>query len=276
VPATWIDLGVLNDVLFQFEDASTRWVTALEPVALKTFYTLGTIELAWSGIRSALSHQGGFEAFFELLIRKTIYLGMVLWLITVAPGLLPVVVGSFQQAGALASGVSGLHPSSFLATGVSIAITYLDHASSLGLLIDPLGIYMAAFGALLTVGAFACMSATLLATLVESLLAISATPFLLAMAGSRWTARIAEGALAHVVRIGIKLFVLYLIAGVANSLTIAWAERINSETIGPVTYLGFMGSVYCLAMVVWSVPRYAASMIQPGLSFGLTPAVGDN
>jgi type IV secretory pathway TrbL component len=97
------------------------------------------------------------------------------------------------------------------------------------------------------------------------------------MAGSRWTSRISEGALAYVVRVAVKLFVLYLIAGVANGLTVEWANRINStEFIGPVSYLGFLGSAYALMLMVWSIPRYAASMVQPTLALGLTPAVGDN
>lgn len=274
---TWLDLGLLNDVLFQFENAAGTWVQGLVPVALATFYSLATLEIAWTGLRTAIRSGGdGLGSFFETLLRKVVLLGFVLWLITVSPGLLPRVIASFQSAGAIASGTDRLHPSSFLATGVSIADAYVKQVNTMGLLLDPFGVMMTASGALVTVFLFATMAAIMVVALIESLIAIAAMPFLLAMAGSRWTARIAEGALAYVVRTGIKLFVLHLVAGVVDVVTVQWAARINSEFIGPVSYLGFVGSAWALTFVVWSIPRYAANIVPPGLSFGLTPAIGDN
>lgn len=276
---TWVDLGLLNDVLFQFENASRAWVTALQPIALATFGSLAALELAWTGVRSALSANSGVERLFEVLFRKTLFLGFLYWLIDVSPALMPLILGSFQKAGAIASGVDRLHPSSFLATGVSIATHYLDNINALGLLLDPFGALMAVFGALLIVLAFAMMAGTMMLGLIESLLAIGAIPFLLAAAGSRWTASLAESSLAYIVRIGVKLFVLYLVAGVIDGLTVEWANRLNQTgmgPLGPVSFLGFLGSAFTLAMIVWSVPRYAANLVPNHLSFGLTPAVGDN
>lgn len=274
---TFIDLGLLNDVLFQFENAAAQWTVQLEPVALATFSGLATLELAWTGIRQALDSKNDATSIFELLFRKVIYLGFVLWLLQVAPGLLAMIMTSFQKAGSLASGLNGLNPSSFLSTGVAVATTYTAQANTLGLLLDPLGVLMVGMGSLGIMLAFAMMAGTLLFTLIEALIAIGAVPFLLATAGSRWTARIAEGSLAYVIRIGVKLFVVYLVAGVANGVTVEWANRIASSSfIGPVSYLGFVGSCYCIAYIVFAVPRYASQMVQPTLSFGLTPAIHDN
>ncbi len=274
---TWIDLGVMNDVLFQFEAASSSWVLALQPLALTTFASLAALELAWTGIRSAIQPQGSLERVFELLFRKAVFLGFVYWLIDVSPALMPLIIGSFQRAGAIASGIDSLHPSSFLATGVSVASNYLSQVNELGLVLDPLGVFMAASGALVTVVVFATMSAMMLLTLVEAMLAIGAVPFLFAAAGSRWTAALAEGALAYVVRVGVKLFLVYLLGAVVNNVTIEWAERVNAAgPVGPITYLGFLGSSWALAVLLWSIPRHAANMVPPSLRFGLSPAVGDN
>lgn len=277
VPPIWVDLGLLNEILFQFENAASGWTTNLLPYALATFGLLAVLELAWTGVRATIDPKGSLDGTLELILRKTIYLGFVLYLIEVSPALLPMVVGSFQQAGAVASGIDRLHPSSFLATGVSIAATYLSQLNAAGLLVDPLGYLMAVPGAFMIVLLFAAMAGIVLLALIESLFAISAVPFLLAMAGSRWTARIAEGSLAYVIRIGVKLFFVYLVGGVANGLTTEWANLINSSTlVGPVSYLAFVGTTFALTLIVFAVPRYAANMIQPTLTFGLTPAIGDN
>lgn len=274
---TFIDLGLLNDILFQFENAAAEWNVALQPVALGTYAGLATLELGWTGIRQAIDSKNDATSIFEHLLRKVVFLGFVLWLVQVSPGLLTMVVASFQKAGSLASGLNGLHPSSFLSTGVAVATTYSEQANTLGLLLDPLGVLMVGVGTFGIVLAFAVMAGTLLFTLIEALIAIGAAPFLLATAASRWTARIAEGSIAYVIRVGVKLYVLYLVAGVANGVTIEWANRIAStQFIGPVSYLGFVGSCYCIAYLVFAIPRYASQIVQPSLSFGLTPAIHDN
>ena len=85
-------------------------------------FLLGSLELSWSGIRYALSnHEGGLFGFFELAVRKLLYLGFVYWLLEASPALLPMIINSFQLAGGQAAGITALRPSTFLATGIAIA-----------------------------------------------------------------------------------------------------------------------------------------------------------
>jgi len=276
---TFLDVGLLNDLLDAFEAATFGWVFTLFPIGRRLFFFLGSLELAWSGIRYALSnHEGGLFGFFELAVRKLLYLGFVYWLVEASPALLPMIISSFQSAGGQAAGITALRPSTFLASGIGIAGDIIAQMNLLGLLVDPFALFMAVVGLFLIVLAFASMAAVLVVTLVESYLAISATFVLLAFAASRWTAGIAQGALTNVLRIAVKLFVLYLVSGVVTGLVIEWAELIRSSdyVVGPLNLLTFVGTSLILALLLWLIPSYAARIVPPGLTLGLSPAVGDN
>jgi len=276
----FLDLGLLNDVLDAFERATSSWVFNLYAAGHHLFFLLGSLELTWSGIRYALSsHDSGLFGFFELAFRKLLYLGFVFWLLEASPVLLPMVISSFQHAGGMASGVTALRPSTFLATGVGIAGDYISQMNLFGLLVDPFAALMAYAGTFMIVLSFAAMAAVLAVTLVESYLAIGAGFFLLAFAASRWTAGIAQGVLTNVLRIGVKLFVLYLVSGVVSGLVLQWADLIRATPdyfVGPLNLLTLVGTCAVLALLLWLIPSYAARIVPPGLTLGLSPAVGDN
>jgi len=273
------DLGLYNDILFTFEDATGRWVAALVPLAQSLFLLLASIELAWTGLRFAVSgRETGILAAVEVLLRKVIYFAFCYWFIRAAPAALPYVVASFQRAGGAASGITALHPSSFLASGAASSLSILDGLHLSGFLTDPLGVLIAFSGVVFSMGAFSLMAASITMTLVETLLAVGATVFLLPFAATRWTHSLAEGALAYVFRAAVKLFVVYLLAGTVSGLTTVWAERLRAASfIGPVDYLTWCGCLLTLALLLWTAPlRIAGSVVPPTLRFGLSPAVGDN
>lgn len=275
----FLDLGLLNDVLDAFEAATSGWVLTLFPVGLHLFFLLGSLELSWSGIRYALSsHENGLFGFFELAFRKLFYLGFVYWILEAAPAILPMIISSFQHAGGMASGMTTLRPSTFLATGIEMAADALSRMNAGGLLVDPFAGLMILLSIFMLVLSFAAMAAILTVTLVESYIAIGANFFFLAFAASRWTAALAQGALANVVRIGVKLYVLYLVSGVVLGLVVEWAELIGSSDffVGPLKLLTLVSTCLVLAVLLWFIPTYASRMVPPGLSFGLSPAVGDN
>lgn len=274
----FVDQALLNQVLTAFDHAIDGWMLTLHPMALGLFYLLGAIELSWSGIRLMMdSRSEGLYPFFELFLRKLIYFAFLRWLLSSAPVALGIVIAGFQRAGATAAGVPTLRPNDFLATGVRIAVDYLQQLDLLGLLVDPLGQLQAIIGMFVIILSFAAMAATLVITLVESRLAVGAVYFLLAFAACRWTAPMAQAAVAHVFRIGVKLFVVYLIAAVVSGLTTQWADQVNSALFtGPISYTAFLMTVVVLALLVWLIPSHAARMVPPSLNLGLSPSVGDN
>ena len=272
-----MDLNLLNDVLDSFDQAVAQWSVALHPVALSLFWGLATVEWAWTWLRLMISQRAGLDVVFETYLRKATYLAFLLLLIDRSDSLLPLIIASFQRAGGTASGITALHPSAFLNTGVTVALDLLSSLDASGFLTDPLGVAVAILGSLMTLLAFFLMAASVMVTLIESFVVIGATYVLLGFGASRWTYQLAEGALSGVLRIGVKLMLTYLVAGVIANLTTIWATQLLEQSpIGPLQLYTFLGASTACAALLWAIPRLASQLVPPGIHFGLKPVVFDN
>jgi type IV secretion system protein TrbL len=272
-----MDLTILNQILDNFDQALASWSAALHPVALSLFWGLATLEWSWTWLRMTISQRAGLEALFETFLRKSAFLGFLLYLIQKSDVLLPLILSSFQRAGGAASGIRALHPSGFLSTGVAVALHILSTLDNSGFLTDPLGVAIAILGSLLTLLAFFAMAAAILFTLVEAYVVLGAAYILLGFGASRWTYPLAEGALSSVIRLGVKLLLTYLVAGLIAALTTRWANQILAESfIGPLDLYVFLGGVQCCAVLLWGIPRLSAQFVPAHLQLGLRPIVFDN
>lgn len=269
-----IDLGLLNEVLDAFDQATAQWSTTLLPVALSLFRSLALLEFSWTFWVLLVSQRATWETIFEVLLRKTVFFGVLLFLIQRSPALLSMILSSFQLAGGSASGITALRPSAFLATGTATAVHLMRQMDALGFVTDPMGNSVATLGALGILLAFALMAAALAVALIESFLVLGAAFILLGFAASRWTYSLAEGALTTVVRKGVSLMITYLLASVLHELTVRWALRLTSaEFVGPFELLNFLGTAIVCALLLWTAPRLAAQLVPSHISFGLNPEV---
>ena len=272
-----MDLNLLNDILDSFDQAVVQWSTALHPVALSLFWGLATIEWAWTWLRLILSQRAGLDVVFETYLRKAVYLAFLLLLIQKSDSLLPLIIASFQRAGGTASGITALHPSAFLNTGVTVALDILSTLDTSGFLTDPLGVAVAVMGSSMTLVSYFLMAASIMVTLIESFVVIGAAYILLGFGASRWTYALAEGALSAVLRLGVKLMLTYLVAGVIANLTTHWATQLLEQSpIGPLQLYTFLGASMACTTLLWAIPRLASQLVPPSLHFGLKPVVFDN
>jgi len=277
-PHLFFDLGTLNDILDAFEAATISWVFNLYPAALATFFTLASIELAWSIFRHVLSTSSTIEGLLDLVARKVLAFSFSYYVLYFAPAIIPLILNSFQKAGTAATGIDALRPSTYLAVGCSLAATFLSQANSLGVLLDPFAIYTIVGASFATVALFALMAAIILMTLIESYLLIPCAVFLLPFSATRWTSSITDGIFAHAFALGLRLLLLMLVGGVLKNFLQVWTEQVQGSNllISPIAYIGFCGELLCLTLVLWNVPRLAQAIIRPSVSFHLTPRVGDN
>jgi type IV secretion system protein TrbL len=274
---TLFDIGFLNDVLDAFEAATANWVFALYPIALRTFFTLASIELSWSMVRHLIATSANLAGLLELVFRKVLVLCFAYYLLYFSPAIIPLLLRSFQHAGGVASGIDALRPSEFLTVGLQIAGFYMAQANSLGILLDPFAANLILLATFISVALFGLMSAIILLTLIEAFLVIPCAVFLLPFAATRWTASIAEGVLVHTITLGLRLFLLYLVAGILRGFLDNWSHQIQLEhLISPLSYVGLNAQLLCLTLVLWSTPRLANRLIRPTLALHLTPAIGDN
>jgi len=277
-PHLFFDLGTLNDILDAFETATVSWVFNLYPVALATFFTLASIELAWSLFRHVLSPTSTLEGLLDLVVRKILAFSFSYYVLYFAPAIIPLILSSFQKAGTSATGIDALRPSTYLAVGCELAATFLLQANNVGVLLDPFASNILLGASFTTVVLFALMAAIILLTLIESYLLIPCAVFLLPFSATRWTSGITDGIFTHAFDLGLRLLLLMLIGGILKNFLHVWAEQAQamSVLISPIAYIGFCGQILCLTLVLWNVPRLARAIIRPTLSFHLTPRVGDN
>jgi len=277
-PHLFFDLGTLNDILDAFETATVSWVFNLYPVALATFFTLASIELAWSLFRHVLSTSSTIEGLLDLVVRKILAFSFSYYVLYFAPAIVPLILNSFQKAGTAATGIDALRPSTFLAVGCSLAATFLAQANSMGVLLDPFASNVLVVASFTTVALFALMSAIILMTLIESYLLIPCAVFLLPFSATRWTSSITDGLFAHAFALGLRLLLLMLVGGVLKNFLQVWADQAQNSNllISPIAYIGFCGQLLCLTLVLWNVPRLARAIIRPTVSLHLSPRVGDN
>jgi P-type conjugative transfer protein TrbL len=277
-PHLFFDLGTLNDILDAFEAATISWVFNLYPLALKTFFTLASIELSWSLFRHLIAPSANLESLLDLVIRKIVAFSFSYYLLYFSPAIIPLILTSFQKAGTAATGIDALRPSTFLAVGCSLAASFMGQANNLGVLLDPFASNVLLVASFSTVALFGLMSAILLLTLIESFLVIPCAVFLLPFAATRWTSSLSEGVFAHTFQLGLRLLLFMLVGGILKNFLTAWAQQAQSGDlmISPIAYIGFCGQLLCLTLVLWNVPRLARAMIRPTLSLHLTPRVGDN
>ena len=267
-----MDDSLVNALGGAYAGASSEWLTRLLPIAQRLFLALATIEIAWSGIRWALADRAGENLLGRLLL-KVMGLMVFYTLLLFAPSWMATLISSFARAGEVASGQPHLDPGTIAQQGVDLTIALFDDAGGLlSLLTLPIWVNLAALFVAL---AFAAIAAMLLSTLIESYLVIGAGVLLLGFTGSRWTVTFADGYLVYAVRVGVKLFLLYLLIGVGMSFPIQWLEALQAGPFSSRALLEVLGGSMIFAFLVFKVPNTAAAMLGPNASFRLERAYVD-
>ncbi len=265
--------GIFNDIAGAYASATSSWLGTLQPLAQRLFLLLATIELIWSGIWWAFATRQD-EIVLVRILRKVVTLMFLYTVLLLAPTWVPMIIGSFVRAGQEASGFEALDPSNVVQQGIDVAVGMFDSIDSvLALLEAPWWLFIAPIFVVLS---FTVIAGILLMTLIESYIVIGGGILLLGFAGSRWTVSFAEGYLVYAVRVGVKLFVLYLLIGIGMSLPETWLSEEFSLLPNPRHFFEVMGGAIIFAMIVWRVPQFAASMLGNRSGFSMDRAFSDD
>lgn len=267
-----MEQDVINAIGGAYATASANWLSNLLPIAQGLFLSLAAIELCWSGIGWVMAERAG-EAVLGRILKRVMTLAFFYGLILLAPSWMPVIIDSFAEAGLMASGQTSLDPGVILNLGINLAIEMFDDAAGLFTLLT-MPLWVAASGLVVAV-AFAVIAGTLLHTLIESYVVLGAGVLLLGFGGSRWTVSFAEGYLIHAVRVGVRLFVLFLLIGVGMSFPVLWLQALEQGAFSTRVALEIMGGSLVFAMTVWKVPQIADQMLGSRASFNLERAYVD-
>jgi type IV secretion system protein TrbL len=274
------DPGVIDGLVLDYETAASSWLARIVPAAERTFALLATLELAISGIWWALGGES-LDAALAALLRKFMLLSFLFSLIYLFPLWVPAITRGFEAAGQAATGTAAVNPAQILDLGITIASNLLLAVGDAGFLADPTGNLLATATALLIVLAFAGVAAQICMTLVETYIVLTGGALFLGFAGFRGTAPFAEGYLLYAFQTGVRIYLLYLLAGVGAGLAREWAALslappgAGGQPPTPSLTLDFQllagALVFCL--LVWRVPGAVAARITQSATVRLQDAL---
>ncbi len=242
LPAHAQGVNVLDGVIRQFQGQAAGWEATLQALALRTFGTLALIEMGWSATKLAFRGADLSEWLAEI-VNQIMTLGLFLALLQNASTWGTAIVESYRAAG-VAAGATAVAPSDVFATGVSLGQKVLGQMS----LWSPAASVSLMIAAIVIEVCFALMAATMVITLVQSYIAISAGVLNMAFGGSRWTRDIAISTFRYALSVGAKLLMLQLLISVGQNIVLGWAAQFSDMTNSSLLIL-IGASIVMLALV---------------------------
>lgn len=242
LPAHAQSVNVLDGVIRQFQGQAAGWEATLQALALRTFGTLAVIEMTWSAAKLAFRGADMSEWMAEI-INQILTLGLFLALLQNAATWGTAIVESYRAAG-VAAGATAVAPSDVFASGVALGQKVLGQMS----LWSPAASVSLMIAAIVIEVCFALMAATMVITLVQSYIAISAGVLNMAFGGSRWTRDIAISTFRYALSVGAKLLMLQLLISVGQNIVLGWAAQFSDMTNSSLLIL-IGASVVMLALV---------------------------
>jgi type IV secretion system protein TrbL len=264
--------GILTDIVSTYERASADWIQHSADITRNLFAALVALELAVTLVAALLRFIGGSAGVGKLsaaLLQKIIYIGLFWAFITSFNLWVPKIILSFDHAGATISGTVGLQPSLVLDRGVYLctlllySVGRLGALNSLAVIPQSFLVYLSALGLLVC---FALIAARLVEALVKSYLILGGAVWFLGFAPFRLTAPLAENYLVTVVRVGVQIFVQYLLIAVGQAVTVEWMTSLTNYTPDqgfrlPLTILG--GAIVYAWLVIKVPSDLAYSLTAP-------------
>ncbi len=265
----------LDAITDAYRSASGAWLARLMPIARRTFITLAGIEIALSGLLYGLRRHA-LDDIAARFVLKFALLAALLAVVTDSATWLPPIVRGFAGAGERATGATGtVDPSDVLDVGVALAGRLLTALDAVGVLRHPALALFAAVSAVIILLAYVVVAAQLVVALVESYVVLAGGVIFLGFAAWRATAGIADGYLTHVIRLGVRIFLLYLIVSLGSEVSRGWVATIQADALfaagSPIGQV--LGGAIIFALLAVRIPEELSERIARHQTTGLAPAL---
>lgn len=265
--------GILDEMALDYRTVSFTWLDRLIPVAQRLFVLLAGIEFVISGAIWML--RGDLDEAVGQFVLKFAFLSFTFALIFSFEFWVPEIINGFTQAGAIGSGQGLIGPSRVLDIGDQVYAAMAEATRTVTVMVNPVSVLTIGLAATLTALCYVGVAVMLVLVLIESYLVLGAGVVFLGFVGFRATAPFAENYILYAFHVGIKLFLIHLLAGLGATLAQSWAAYIRGTAgpldMGPIWQV-LAGSVV-FVLVVMVLPRSFARGITGGASLGLANAV---
>jgi len=270
-----------------FRLTTEAWLTRALDAAQTLFLSLAVLEIVVTGYMIWAGRSKRGEDLISQFAFKIGLLAFVLGLLSTYHRWLPLIAQGFGETAVYIGGSSVTHlsPTHLLNIGLSMLLSIMK---SVGLTSDIIT-SLAVIPAIIMLLCFVALAAHLLVTMIESYIVVTGGLFFIGFMAFRGTAPLGEGYLRYAVYIGVKLFFIILIAGVAASigddmvailqsydnLWLASFERLFSQnpdaTAGSFSSrMGFLWSMTAVAILLAGLGLHMPGRIASQLSQGMT------
>ena len=235
------DEGAFNTILQEFYNITTGYQATIVAIAEKVFFGLAIFHVIWVGFK--MTWQGfEFQKVVAEYMKMLLFLGFFLALIRF-PQFANLIISSFIEAannvtaggtGATTNAFDGsgsVSPSGLMTVANSIVLRAISNIS----LFKVGAAVLIGISVILILLSFAMMVLRLIMAYVEAYIAISAGMILLAFGAMSFTSELAKKYIFYLISVGLKLFVLLIILGIAQeimrSLLATWSFDNNQQIL---------------------------------------------
>lgn len=265
------DVGMMTDIMQQFQIVFRSGSNALLPMASKIFGALATIEIVVSILFWALS--GEMRA--SKLLEKFMMFGAYIYLIkSLADGsLTKQVFNLFSTAGFTAGGGTALagtisDPSSIISLGFTASQPILEHLKGMDAVFSPVDGILSGLSALIIMFAYFVIALQVFMTYIEFGIVSTLGVILMPFGAWKHTRFMAEKCIGAVISFGIKIMTLSFII----SVTMPILQRFQLPTDPTIDMnMKMMFAVLAIAIAAWQIPALAAAVLagSPSLTAGV-------
>jgi type IV secretion system protein TrbL len=249
--------NALDCVLSTFQTATRGWEAKLAQLAFRLFWILALIEFAWAAILLAFRGADVSE-WMSSLLNQILFLGFFAALLQFSSSWAAAIVDSFRSAANIAGGVAVIRPSDIFDVGLKLASTLLTDLSVLSPVFS-LVLVLSSFFLLI---AFGLIAATLIVALVESFIIISAGVLMMGFGGSRWTKDYAVRTFQYCLSVGVKLFIVQLMAGLMIAVIQPWTSVDAAQLTQSWTFLLVpLGISIVFVVLIRTIPELVQGII---------------
>lgn len=275
VPLTNVNPNMFDNIANAYAMKAKGWESAMQSIANSLFGGLAVISLAWTFIKLLLQ-KDDVKAFIPTITLQILTLGFFAYLINEGSKIAQMIIGSFEQAAARVTDLGTLTPSGIAINGLDCAFRIMDKVIAMDAMDSiTVGLPLLVCGIVLCL-AFVGVSILLLVTLIESYFVIYAGVIMLGFGALPWTREIPKNYLIYAINVGVKLFVINLVAGIGVQFSSDWPGLVRDSDIDAVMHLTLYlmsGGLVFLA-VAWKVPGIAGALTSGALNFNASDAMG--
>jgi type IV secretion system protein TrbL len=234
----------LDTIGQQFYAASLTYSTAIQPYALKLFFSLFLLDLLITFIQYTADSAMDPVSYLGRFVRQILGAGFVLAMIDYGFVWMSNVIRSFGQLGSIITGLPPESPQTVAVTGINLALTILNSPVGGGLISSFTLAIVEALVAAVILGAFLWVAGELLLTLVRGYFTIGVGVIVLAFGGNRYTAKGAEGYFTNVAQTGVKILFIYATLAVGMGMVTSLEHALMAACAPTTTTVPWMTSYF--------------------------------